>query len=272
MKSQVNFHSYFPLLSGRDGTGKTSALKFTAIRWADNDEHLRRFDFVFSISLQDVSSDTNIENIIISQHTGLEGNKVQPEEIKAILDGETNSKVLVLIDNHKQYRGNSDIDRAIEKKSLWNCCVVLASRQSRHPLRQHMDEIVEICGLKEETIKRYLTKTLCDSEKSEEFLHQAESMGFGMKNSLFQNPLFLNMLCTSIEKIPKATQSRSGILQAILAKVIDREAIRMTGQKAPADVEQTVIKLGELAWEGLKNLDNMKLCFSKVNILNLKHN
>ena len=135
-----------------------------------------------------------------------------------------------------------------------------------------MDEIVEIRGLKEETIKRYLTKTLCDGEKSEEFLHQAESMGFRMKNSLFQNPLFLNMLCTSIEKIPKATQSRSGILQAILTKVIDREAIRMTGQKAPADVEQTVIELGELAWQGLKNLDNMKLCFSKVNILNLKHN
>ena len=83
------------LIAGKGGVGK--------LGWADGTvEEMEKFQFVFHITLRHVKDNSSIENVIIAQHSGLKANKVQPAEIKSILEGE--NKVLLLIDRHDEYK------------------------------------------------------------------------------------------------------------------------------------------------------------------------
>ena len=63
--------------------GKTTALKHMAVSWSDGTmKEMAKFEFVFHISLKHVKDNSPIENIIIAQHSGLEANRVKPEEIE----------------------------------------------------------------------------------------------------------------------------------------------------------------------------------------------
>ena len=115
------------------GMGKSTATKYLAISWADGTaEELQKFDFVFHIALKKVKDGSPIENIIIQQHSGLKASKVKPVEVKGILEGDTNSKVMVILDGHDEYTvgRNFDIDEAIVKEKLGNCWVVITSKRN----------------------------------------------------------------------------------------------------------------------------------------------
>ena len=135
---------YLLLFPEPGGIGKSTAMKYLALSWAD--EGLRsKFDFVFYISLKRVRDARPIEDIIISQHSGLEANRVIPCEITSILE---NNKVLLLINGHDEYKTgiNSDIDKALVKRSLWNCHIILTSRETAEikNLKEYMDAEAEI--------------------------------------------------------------------------------------------------------------------------------
>ena len=70
--------------------GKSTAMKHLAISLADGtSEELKKFDFVFHITLKLVKKNSGfIQNIIIDQHGRLEA-KVEPAEIRSILEGDT---------------------------------------------------------------------------------------------------------------------------------------------------------------------------------------
>ena len=74
--------------------GKSTAMKHLAISWADGTvKKMKKFDFVFHISLKHVKDNSPLENIIVAQHKGLKANKVNPAEIRSVLDGDTRNKV-----------------------------------------------------------------------------------------------------------------------------------------------------------------------------------
>ena len=122
---------------------------------------LKKFDFVFRISLKHIRTNKSLEKIIIEQHNGLEANKVTPAEIKCILEDEK-IKTLLLIDGHDEYKCgiNTDIDKAIEKKRLWNCWVILTSRETEQivPPKQYMDAEAEIKGFSKVNIAAFIKK------------------------------------------------------------------------------------------------------------------
>ena len=66
-------------IAGQGGIGKTTATKYLALNWAEgSSEGLEKFDFVFHITLKDVTSKKQtITEIIIGQHGFLSGNDVQ---------------------------------------------------------------------------------------------------------------------------------------------------------------------------------------------------
>ena len=124
--------------------GKSTAMKHLAFSWADGtSQELKKFDFVFHISLKHVRDNSSIENIIIAQHIGLKANEIKSEEINIILNRESRSKTLLLIDGHDEYKTgtNSDIDDAIKKEKLWNCWMILTSRETTQlvDVKQYMD-------------------------------------------------------------------------------------------------------------------------------------
>ena len=140
------------------GMGKSTAMKHLAINWADGTaEELKKFDFVFHISLKYVKDNSSIESIIIAQHSGLKANEITPEEVRSILKGVGKTKVLLLIDGHDEYKTgrNTDIDEAIKKEKLWNSWMIISSRESEpiKDLKGFMDTEVEIRGFSESSVE-----------------------------------------------------------------------------------------------------------------------
>ena len=243
--------------------GKSTAMKHLAITWTDGTaEELKKFDFVFHISLKHVRTNKSLAKIIIEQHNGLEANKVTPAEIKCILE-DKKIKTLQLIDGHDEYKCgiNNDIDKAIERKSLWNCWVILTSRETEQivPLKQYMDAEAEIKGFNRDNIEAFVTKSLGDKEK--EIMEQVNSRKLHV--DILAIPLFLHMICVLFICNVILPKTRSGVFQAIVERCVNRESIRNKGKKAMDNAKQALLRLGKLAWEGL-NEPGIKLIFDKV--------
>ena len=65
-------------------------MKQIALTWTkEDDENLRKFDFLFYIDMKCIHSEKKLEEIIIERHAGLMRNNVEPEEIKHIIHGQT---------------------------------------------------------------------------------------------------------------------------------------------------------------------------------------
>ena len=158
--------------------GKSTAMKHMAITWADGTAgKLKKFQFVFHISLKHVKDNSPIENIIIAQNIGLKANAVTPGEIREILKPKSNSPVLLLADGHDEYKTgcNTDIDEAIQKEKLWNSWMIISSRESEQikDLKGFMDTEVEIRGFSESSVEAYTYKYMENEQKAEKLLKQA---------------------------------------------------------------------------------------------------
>ena len=249
--------------------GKSTALKHLAISWADcTVKDLEKFDFVFHISLKHVKDNSSLESIIIHQHSGLKANKVKTAEIKSILDNNL-SKVLLLIDGHDEYKTgrNRDIDEAIKKEKLWNCWMILTSRETEDikKLKENMDGEVEIRGFDGKNIDKYMELFLGSAEKRTELLTKARIAGLGKPDywGILTVPIFLHIICILFLSHEPLPRTKTGLLKAMVDKCIDREAIRIRGQKAEDSTKRTLYNLGKLAWQGL-NEPTKKLVFTRV--------
>ena len=77
-------------------------------------------------------------------------------------------------------------------------------------------------------------------------------------------PLILSMLCTLFVSNFKTLAGTKGkVMQNIVDRCIDREAIKVKGQKAAGNAKQAFFKLGKLAWKGLTE-PGKRLLFEKV--------
>ena len=252
-------------------------MKHVARSWADDtDDQLDQFDFVFCVSLQgkDVEKLTNIENIIISQHSGLKVHGVLPEEIKSILHEETTGKVLLLVDGLDHDGMNNDIDEAAQKMGLWKCWMMVTSRNSREALRQYMDAEVELCGIDEAHVKEYVKKFVHGEQRIEGVLKQVKEIFLNPKDtfgqcSQFYTSMFLNMIGTFYTKHANEIPKRARILQAILDGILDREAVRNTGETASEKVKELATTLGKLVWEGLNDPDGIRQVFKEFISVNV---
>ena len=249
-------------------------MKYVAVSWGDGTEPLLdKFQFVFHIALKHVKDNISIENIIIAQHSGLKANKVQPAEIKSILEGD--NKVLLLIDGHDEYKTgqNTDIDEAIKKESLWKCWIILTSRETEqiNDIKEYMDAEAEIQGFDSPGIRNYVKRSLGNDEKANRLMRQAKDSDLyndqrELSGTILIIPIILNMICVLFKFHQTLPDTKTGIVQAIVDRCIDREAIRAKGQKAVDSAKRIMYNLGKLAWQGL-NEPGKKLIFDKVNSL-----
>ena len=267
--------------------GKSTSMKQLAISWADGtSEELKKFDFVFHISLKHVKDNTSIENIIVAQHVGLKANGVKCEEINFILNKTSRSRTLPLIDGHDEYKAgtNTDIDETIKKEKLWNCWMILTSKETTQlgDVKKYLDAEAEIRGFDSKNVKTYVHRSLGCHEKAEELLEQVVQRGLmttteisriiqarGQRGlidifkSIMTIPILLHMICVLFVCNKSLPKTKTGIIQAIVNRCMDREAIRAKGQKAVDSADQALYNLGKLAWQGLKEA-GIKLFFDKV--------
>ena len=257
--------------------GKSTAMKQLAFSWAGGTAmELKKFQFVFHISLKHVKNNASIAEIIVAQHPGLKANKVKPTEIQSILEEDGNGKVLLLIDGHDEYRigRNDDIDNAITKNNLWNCWLILTSRETEQvkELKEYMDAEVEISGFDDNNVVQYITKYFGSELKADELLREAaakglclfdQERGYFFGQSFLQVPFLLNMICVLFSSNSTLPETKLKVMKAIVDRCMNRESIRLRGAKALARAKSTLFKIGKLAWQGLNQPDR-KMVFEKV--------
>ncbi len=248
-----------------------------ALDWAENTrEELNKFTFVFLISLRHVNGTQPLEAIILEQHGRLKTEGVTLSEIKAIMRT-TGHNILILIDGYDEYTPgtNEQIDEML-LHGKGNCFIILTSRPGDYlkPLKNSMDEEVEISGFSYENIIKCAQQYLGQKQSCAEFLSQAEQAGIHTHDDgewlwkykgLLHIPIILLMACTVFSENKCLPSSKTGLFQQVIMMCIGRTTKKTMGKTA-SEVENLHIlmfKLGKLAWEAL-NRENKQLLIFKV--------
>ncbi len=244
-----------------------------ALDWAENARpELRRFQFVFLISLRHVNRNEPLEHIIMQQHGCLKTMRVSSSEVKAILHGETTADMLLMFDGYDEYSEgcNEDIDEILQNGKD-NCLIIVSSRSGDflHPIKSSTDEEVRITGFSRENIIKCAEQYLGSEQSCQNFLSQARRANIHEHGAeLLHIPIILLMTCAVFNENNCLPSNKTGLLKQIVHMSISRTTLKTTGKTA-SDVEnlhQLMVKLGKLAWVAL-NRKSKQLLLYKVRIL-----
>ena len=220
----------------------------------------------------------SLVDLIIDEHEQL--NKSDSNLITSVLNGQTNHKVLLLLDGYDEYTPgtNSHIDKAIQS-GVGKCFMILTSRPEHdskdknttfvsRSVRNAMDGEVRIEGFSQENIQKCSEKFLDSKEKSKEMLNQAKRSGV---DKLLSVPIILLMACALFEENQTLPESRTDIFRTILELVIDRSSLKRFNYKASCleKFDSMLETLGKLAWEALQQ-DVRQLLINKVTSFKIK--
>ena len=237
-----------------------------------SDNPVNKFDFVFLLRLRYVDKLSSLARLIITQHK-----KLTPGDtanVDAILEGNTNHRVLLLLDGYDEYKPgtNKDIDRAIEH-SIGNCFLILTSRPDppsgnehyvSREIRDKMDGEVIIKGFDEENIANCSVQYLESEDSAVTMIHQAKEVGI---YDLLKIPIVLLMTCVIYFEHKALPKTMTKIYSNIFEMIIDRTALKKFKPGLYADVKEyldvLLCALGELSWNALQN-DVQQLLLKKV--------
>ncbi len=248
-----------------------------ALDWAEDARpELKQFQFVFLILLRHVEGNEPLEHVIMKQHGRLETEKVSPSEVKAILQGETNSNILLMFDGYDEYTQgcNDDIDKILQNGKD-NCLVIVSSRSGDflHPIKSCMDEEVKITGFSEENIIKCAEQYLGSEQSRQDFLSQAEiagihSGGRSRYAGLLHIPIILLMACAVFIENKCLPSKKTELFGQVVHMSISRTTLKTMGKTASEvqNLHDLLFKLGKLAWEAL-NKENKQLLLYKVKIM-----
>ena len=227
---------------------------------------------MFLIPLRNVDRNCSLTDIIVAEHGQLRD--TDAKLITSLLNGETNHKVLMLLDGYDEYTPgtNSDIDRTIQS-GVGKCFMILTSRPEHDSkenttpfvprnIRKNMNGKVIIEGFSKESIKKCSTKFLDSEDRSEEMLKMSKESNI---YNLLSVPIVLLMVCVLYNEHGNLPKSRTEIFRLIYTRVMDRSTLKYFGSKA-ADLEDSdsmLRILGKFAWEALQD-DVRQLLLRKV--------
>ena len=199
---------------------------------------------------------------------------MKTEHIDSILEGETNHKVLLLLDGYDEYkRGtNKDIDDAIENK-IGNCFLILTSRPGNDSgdkifvskqVRNRMDGELVIEGFSPENIEKCSIQYLLSDEITEMFLTQARQTEL---SALLHVPIILLMGCTVFISNMSLPHSKTKLYGDIFYLIMDRSTLKTFGCKSSdiPNIDQWLSILGKLSWKALQK-DTGQLLLNKVDL------
>ena len=234
------------------------------IEWANGkNDILNQYDFVFVIPMREVKGNETLEELILANHKGLGANC--STDVLATVLTENKHKVLVIFDGYDEYTPgtNTYIDKAIQKKTLWDTCILLTSRSCDKllPIRDCMDAEAQIIGFSNENVEIFVEKFI-GKEKVTNFMAQAKKRGI---TDLLNIPIMLQMLCELYVSRKRLPSSRSGIVRAIVELCFEREKKKLNKNWTFADIEPYLIQLGRLAWIGL-NKNTQQYLLNRVKI------
>ena len=239
--------------------GKTSSMAMIAMKYAAKAEHMK--DFVFTINLKHVHKETSLPELIVAEHCCLSHTNVA--HIKAILEGKTQCKVALLLDDYQKYkRGtNKEIDEAI-KSGIGNCLLILISCPGHidKDIHLHMDGEVIMTGFSMETVQQCCSLYL-ESETDnlvDKLLQDATKTGFCNIDEgnpgLLSIPCILFMICGIYENQHSLPATQTNVVKEIIEHLMDRSTLKYFGCKSSElnHLCDLLYDLGEISWKALQ--------------------
>ncbi len=237
---------------------------------------------MFHVALKNVQKGEALPDIILKQHKGLSRQNVTSDYIANIINNEMHQRVLLMLDGHDEYTPgtSSDIDKAIKRYSLPNCCILLTSRDTKEllDLRPHIDVEAEITGFNPKKVKEYITKYLESRDKCHDLLQKVRKSNilsasqslFKHGNGILQVPILLHMICVLYQRNVSLPKTMTGVIAAIVERCPDWDEIRRSGRKTDAEMraalDTALVLLGKLCWKKLRN-GQKDLIFKQVNVI-----
>ena len=272
--------------------GKTATIAMLAMKYVNGEEGMEKFDFVWSIRLKNVDKTSSLANVIKQQHKQLKD--VPTEKIQSILQGKTKKEIQValLFDGYDEYQPgrNKEIDEAM-LSGVGNCFLVITSRPGYvgEEIRKKMDYEVTIEGLSVGNIKKCSKLYMDCKEKSADMLKQAKAVGiYKPCGSLFHKvffsssmndhallriPIMLLMTCFIYEENHSLPANRTNIFKALFMLLGKRTVNKSYGSTTyeKEAFENTLLKLGQLAWDALKRDELIleKVRSSMISLVNI---
>ncbi len=239
--------------------------------WAEDKwPELQKFQFVFLILLRYVDGNEPLEEIIMEQHGRLETENVSPAEVRAILQGETNSNILVMFDGYDEYsRGTNEAIDKILLSGKDNCLVIVSSRSGDflHPIKTSMDEEVKITGFSDENIMKCAEQYLGSEQLAGDFVYEAEEADGAGIYKLLHIPIILLMTCAVFIENKSLPSNKTDIFAKVVDMSISRTTLKTMGKTASEveNLQELMKKLGKLAWVALKR-ESKQLLLYKVRV------
>ncbi len=199
----------------------------------------------------------------MKQHGRLETERVSPSEVKAILQGETNSNILLMFDGYDEYSEgtNDDVDKIL-RNGKDNCLIIVSSRSGDflHPIKTCMDEEVRITGFSEQNIVKCAEQYLGSKKSRKDFLSQAKQ---GDIYGLLHVPILLLMACVVFLENTCLPSKRTKIFQQVVHMSISRTTLKTMGKSASEveNLHKLIVKLGKLAWGALTRKSKQLLLY-----------
>ena len=235
------------------------------------------FDFVFLIPLRNVDENCSLAQLVVNEH---DIEKEDTELVKSILIGQTNHKVLLLLDGYDEYTPgtNTDIDRAIEK-TVGKRLLLLTSRPKEEKdftvkIRNKMDAELEIRGFNNANIWECCSKYLESEQEADKFLEEAKTKA-GLYE-LFKVPIILLMTSVLYNEDDKKSlpERKTQLYEDIYEFVMDRSALKPNNYGCYSseipNINSMLITLGRFAWEALQS-DVKQLLINKVRSRTIPH-
>ncbi|XP_003470303.1 baculoviral IAP repeat-containing protein 1-like [Cavia porcellus] len=132
-------------VEGEAGSGKTVLLKKIAFLWASGCcPLLNRFQLVFYLSLDSISPDQGLAQVICDQLLATEG--TVSETSLRHMTRQLGNQVLFLLDDYRaRASGSLVMETLIHRSHLSRCCRLIAVHTNRgRDIRQHLDTVLEI--------------------------------------------------------------------------------------------------------------------------------
>ncbi len=268
--------------SGEGGIGKSSSLGILALDWAENMRpELQQFQFTFLILLRYVEGNEPLEQIIMQQHGRLGTQKVSPLEIKAILEGETKSNILLMFDGYDEYTQgtNDDIDNLLQN-GIDKCLTIVSSRSGDflEVIKSSTNEEVRITGFSYENIIKCAKQYLGSEQSCDEFLSQAEQAGIHTVlkpdeydgkykmydyKGLLHVPIILLMSSTVFLDQHSLPSTKTGLFTQVVRMCVSRTTLKTMGKTASEveNLHSLMVKLGKVAWIALNRKSKQLLIF-----------
>ena len=237
---------------------------------------LQQFQFTFLILLRYVEGNEPLEHIIMQQHGRLGTQKVSPLEIKAIIQGETKSNILLMFDGYDEYTPgtNDDIDNLLQN-GIDKCLTILSSRSGEflEVIKSNTDEEVKISGFSRMNIIRCARQYLGSEKTCKKFLSQAEQAGIhGYRDGLLHVPIILLVACTVFLEHQRLPSSKTGLFRQVVLMCVSRTTLKTMGKTASEveNLHELMVKLGKVAWVALNRESKQLLIFKVRNPTYLK--